>query len=391
MPEASEQLERLIHQAKQLRQLIELQPSARDVDDLPQQLESDIETDEGVTAWFGRGAHRTVSDISSRVEEVRSGLEEMLSSVIDQVYDMFTDYQREARREEGPTGEYEQSLRDLSYQDWKEVFELGEARRVLSLAMTWWTPQQAERIGWIEPITDHLNPTTASYVVSRVLYESHTEVPAWWDLLSPMLTMAHKKNGELNTYLNAWVNRYTMNERGSNSGWPATTWIKKLKECGATIDPRKADFCRMFNHYDAPHACLGSVQSHHKMMRGRLERLFCTEPEKFRDVFSLFCHRTSPPGRASFQVPNSSKAETEREREALQMVLELARRSIGQVARDSMDGHALAEIFKSMDMALAHLLSDQSLPSYADMFHELQSNLEVRDRNKVAPPAPRAM
>lgn len=389
MPEASEQLECLIHQAKQLRQLIELQPSARDIDDLPQQLESDIETDEGVTAWFGRGAHRTVSDISSRVEEVRSGLEEMLSSVVDQVYDMFTDYQREARREEEPTGEYEQSLRDLSYQDWKEVFELGEARRVLSLAMTWWTPQQAERIGWIEPITDHLNPTTASYVVSRVLHERHTEVPAWWDLLSPMLTMAHKKSGELNTCLNSWVNRYAMNERGSSGGWPATTWIKKLKECGATINPHMTDFYRMFSHHDAPLARMANIHAHHEMMRGRLERLFSTEPEKFRDVFSLFCPRTSSAEKMYFQMSTSTPAKTERE--ALERVLELARRSIGQVAREDVDGHMLAGIFKRMDAALAQLLSDQSLPSYAVMFHELRSDLEVRGRNKIAATSSRAM
>lgn len=386
MPDASEQLSLLINQAKQLRLLIEMQPSAKEIEDLPDELEREIETEDGGSAWFNRrGVKLAISDISSRVDDVLSGLDEMLSSVIEQTYGLFIEYQQIAKLEQDPPGEYEQSLRELSYDDWKEILDLGDAKRVVSLAMSRWTPQQAERIGWIEPVTALLNPQTASYVVSRALYESHTEIPSWWDLLSPMLVVAQKKGGDLNGCLNSWVNRHAMNDRGSNSGWPASTWIKKLKECGATVNPRHADFTRMFSQHDVPMARLASIQSHHEMMRGRLERLFATDSEKFREAFSLFCPRVSSSGKGSISTPSVGQAKNERE--ALEEVLELARKSIHHVSRDKMDGHVLSDIFEGMDRALALMLSDQSLPSYAAMFHELRSNLEVRDRaQNVAPP-----
>lgn len=373
METASDQLYHLLGTVSHARELMDLLPSSRDIDELVEELEKSIEAEDQAPAWIPASAVRSASSgISSRLDDARSHVEDLCSSAEDGLYSLFAMYVEISNRSVEPEEELERSFLDLTFKDWAPVFSKVDSKRMLSLAMSSWTPQVADRLGWLDEVRKRINAESATFAISQAYSRLETKVPSWWSELSTALSGPAAKK-DLDIYLLRWSQRHAMKGQ-SSGGWSPKEWVNRLVSLGASFQPGMVKISDFIDPDYAPAASCSSVEAHHKMVHGRLVRFFSIDPESCAKSFSLFSPRTSPVLSGKVSAPFSSGSNTERE--AIKSTMTSARKVLQSVeGRGAMDGHAIAEVFADIDDRLAR--DYPGLPSYSAMFHQIRSEFGV--------------
>ena len=387
METASDRLYHLLGTISHARELMDILPSSRDIDELVEELENSIEAEEEAPAWIPAPAIKSASSgISSRLNDARSHVEDLYSSAEDSLYSLFSMYVEISSRSTEPEEEIERSFLDLTFKDWAPAFSKVESKRLLSLAMSSWTPQVADRLGWLDEMRKRINADSAVFAISQAYSRLETKVPAWWSELSVALSAPSAKK-DIDIYLLRWSQRHAMKGQPSG-GWSAKEWVNSLVGVGAGFQPGMVKVSDLIDPDYTPAASCFSIESHHKMVHGRLVRLFSIDPGSCARVFSLFSPRTSPvlSGKMSTHLATGSSTE----REAIKSVMTSARKVLQAIeGRGVMDGHAIAEVFTDIDDRLAGVYPGQ--PSYSAMFHQIRSEFEVGALTKGRSPSSRKM
>jgi len=391
MQNPSEFLDFLLSQANDLRTLLEVLPSGGDIAEIPENLESEIETESGERGWISaRSARLCISDVESRVRDSENIASSMLTTVSHQICELFSAYKSVSGLEKEPVGEYEQLLSEMTYRDWKDAVAHMPVEKFLFMAMSTWTPEKAKTLGWYDCVISKLSPQVAVSIVNQASKKTDHQVPAWWGEIAPLLAKPDNKK-ELDGVLENFVMAQALSPKESFGGWSPKEWYANLKSCGAKLAPQDLRFHAFFDKYDFPVSDSGRVKTHHIRMTAALSRMFELDPAAFRTTFALFCPRISelPETRAEHNFARKYTS-VQTEKKAFESLVSDAQKSlIIHNQKDGVDGHALMHVFTQIDKGLSNMLADETLPSYGQMLQELRSKLEVGSRPKVAASRPR--